>query len=117
MRLPDRLLTRVRLFYGVLEEVIGMPFEQVLDNLRRDLEPQREVEVWEGIAADYLHQLEQAGPELGRAAAVVSLAIGIDLRRWRSRSRVVMAFASRSQAEPPLQPTLALSSKVRKSHF
>jgi hypothetical protein len=60
-------LTRALLIYEVLRGVMGMPFEEFIDNFLRDIEPDRELDVWEHIAGTYtllLRKWDQPAPEL-----------------------------------------------------
>ncbi len=53
--LPTSLLIRIRLVHEVLQEVYGSSLENMITNFRRDVQPSRDVEIWERIAASYLY--------------------------------------------------------------
>jgi hypothetical protein len=53
-RLETPLLRRLRLIHGALFEVQKRSWDDVLDDFLRELYPEREIEVWESIAALYL---------------------------------------------------------------
>ena len=51
--LPAPLIDRIKNFMAILTEVFDTPLQEVIDNFRRDANPEREVEVWEKIAHHY----------------------------------------------------------------
>jgi hypothetical protein len=52
--LPPSLVVRIRVVHSVLGEASELDLEQMIDSFSRDVEPSREVEVWERIASSYL---------------------------------------------------------------
>lgn len=60
--LPDGLVVRVRLVHQILGGIMGKNLDEMIDLFRRDLRPQREVEIWERIAAAYQEVLENLSP-------------------------------------------------------
>ncbi len=52
--LPSSLLVRLKLLMLIFQGLPGWGPEHLVNNFRRDLEPEREVQVWERIAAAYL---------------------------------------------------------------
>src|SRR5262249_47810782 len=63
--LPASLIERIRNFTAILAEVLDTPFEEVIDEFRRDAHPEREVEVWERIA-QYYQEATASQPDLSR---------------------------------------------------
>jgi hypothetical protein len=53
--LPGSLLVRIHIINQIFHEVYPSPLEKTINNFRRDAHPEREVQVWERIAAAYLH--------------------------------------------------------------
>ena len=53
--LPPALLTRIHIINQVFAEVFQPSLEKTVNNFRRDLFPEKEVEVWERMAAAYLN--------------------------------------------------------------
>lgn len=51
--LPLELAVRVRLVHAVLADVAFSPVEEVLENIRRDIDPSAEISIWERIAVAY----------------------------------------------------------------
>ncbi len=59
-RLDDALVARVRAFEPVLADIYPMSHEEWLEGFQRDLNPESEIAIWEGIAAAW-----QRLPSLG----------------------------------------------------
>ena len=57
--LPQELLERIKKFKAVLFEVEPAPLDETIEDIRRDLHPEREVAVWEKIAAAYQADLDR----------------------------------------------------------
>jgi hypothetical protein len=51
--LPKDLLQRIRAFKEILAEVDNVTLDEVIDDFKRDLHPEKEVAVWERIANIY----------------------------------------------------------------
>jgi hypothetical protein len=51
--LPADHLRRIRLIQGALYEVFPVSFDETVENFKRDLRPDREIEIWESIAGTY----------------------------------------------------------------
>lgn len=52
-KLPRSLLLRIAVVHEVFADVFDVPWEQTMLNFRRDLRPDREVAIWEMMAAAY----------------------------------------------------------------
>jgi len=64
--LPADLERRIRLIQGALYEVLPISLDETIENFKRDVHPEREVEHWEAIAGAYLqlvHELSVDSPE------------------------------------------------------
>ena len=73
--LPKPLMYRLLLIHESLCDVLSIPFEEMVLNVQRDLQPQKEVETWELIAATYLRVVREGNvPPEGRKE-VLSLAL------------------------------------------
>jgi hypothetical protein len=59
--LPPELLRRIRLIQEAVYEALPVSFEETVENFKRDLRPDHEVEIWESIAGIYLAVKRQAG--------------------------------------------------------
>jgi hypothetical protein len=59
--LPAPLIERIKNFMAILTEVFDTPLPEVIDNFRRDANPEREVEVWEKIAHHYQEATARPG--------------------------------------------------------
>jgi hypothetical protein len=57
--LPKSLMYRLLLIHESLFDVLPIPFEETVRNFQRDMRPEREVEIWERLAAVYLHILRE----------------------------------------------------------
>jgi hypothetical protein len=53
------LLRRIRLVQEAVYEVFPVSFEETVDNFKRDIRPEREVEFWESIAGIYLNAVRE----------------------------------------------------------
>ncbi|MEJ2745623.1 MAG: toll/interleukin-1 receptor domain-containing protein [bacterium] len=62
--LPMGLLQRIELVYLVLSDVMETPFNEMVDNFKRDLNPRTEISVWETICIKYLREI--AGKRLNK---------------------------------------------------
>ena len=51
--LPDALVERIKNFKAVLIEVEPAPLDETIEDFRRDLHPEREINVWERVAEAY----------------------------------------------------------------
>ena len=51
--LPPDLVTRIKAFKQALGDVEPSSLEATIENFRRDMHPEREVEIWERIARSY----------------------------------------------------------------
>ena len=51
--LPAPLIERIKNFTGILAEVFDTPLQDVINEFRRDAQPEREVAIWEKIASSY----------------------------------------------------------------
>ena len=51
--LPEDLLHRIHAFKEILAEVDNITLDEVIDDFKRDLHPEKEVAVWEHIADIY----------------------------------------------------------------
>lgn len=52
--LPQSMLLRIKLIQRVLFEVMPQPLRETIDNFRRDVRPDRELFIWEAIAAAFI---------------------------------------------------------------
>ena len=50
-QLPDSYLNRILVIYWIFSEYLSISQEETIDNFKRDLHPEREIEVWERMAA------------------------------------------------------------------
>ena len=57
--LPKSLLLRIRLNQFVLRDILPMTLSETIDSFRRDTHPEKEVKVWELIAACYIAAIEE----------------------------------------------------------
>lgn len=57
--LPPELVERIKKIQALLAEVDPTPLDKVIEDFRRDLHPEREVAIWEKIAADYQQALSE----------------------------------------------------------
>lgn len=53
--LPNSLLVRIHVINQIFHEVFPSPLEKTINNFRRDMHPEREIVVWEKLAAAYLY--------------------------------------------------------------
>jgi hypothetical protein len=58
-QLPPPLEIRIRLVHNAVREVLDDPFEDWVEDFKRELNPEREVEVWESIAGLYLQVISE----------------------------------------------------------
>ena len=77
--LPNALLLRIRIVHGVLSDILGMSLEEMIVNFRRDLQPAREVEHWERIAAAYLELTQDGNMKSDQKERVFRALLRIDL--------------------------------------
>lgn len=52
--LPPSLIVRIYIMHEILLEVFDISLERTINNFRRDMNPESELEIWENIAAIYL---------------------------------------------------------------
>jgi hypothetical protein len=78
--LPRPLMHRILLIHESLFDLLPMPFEETVKNFQRDLQPEREAEVWELLTAIYLYIVrEDRVPPEGRLE-VLDLALLASMR-------------------------------------
>ena len=53
-KLPKPLLIRISIIRNVFQEVFPISLEETIDNFRHDLRPEKEIRIWETLAAIYL---------------------------------------------------------------
>jgi hypothetical protein len=58
-QLPPSLEIRIRLVHNAVREVLDDQFEDWVEDFKRELNPEREVEVWESIAGLYLQVISE----------------------------------------------------------
>jgi TIR domain len=58
-KLPADLLRRIRVIHQVFEEVYDIDWDGTVRNFKRDLRPDREVMIWENMAAVYLQLVRE----------------------------------------------------------
>jgi hypothetical protein len=78
-QLPPELLDRITAIHevasDVASDVLPRPLGQWIDDFRRDIDPEREVIVWEQIAAAYKDMTQGANAELSRRRQAMSALI------------------------------------------
>lgn len=52
--LPASLIIRLKIIHKIFEDVFDNPFEETLDDFKRDLHPNDEIVIWEKMAYTYL---------------------------------------------------------------
>lgn len=52
-KLPKLLIERIKQFKTILSEVETTPLDETLNGFKRDMQPEREVQIWEVIAKIY----------------------------------------------------------------
>ena len=60
--LPDKLVERIKKYHTILAEVDPAPPETLIDDFRKDMHPEREVAIWEGIADKYQRRVKAWWP-------------------------------------------------------
>ncbi|MCK9294644.1 MAG: toll/interleukin-1 receptor domain-containing protein [Desulfobulbaceae bacterium] len=56
--LPRPLLARVQLVHAAIGALLGLTYDEMVDNFKRDLHPARELEIWEGMAAAFQRETQ-----------------------------------------------------------
>lgn len=51
--LPQELVVRIRNIHFVLQDLFGDALSETMDNFRRDIDPEKEVRIWERVIAAY----------------------------------------------------------------
>jgi hypothetical protein len=51
--LPNELIERIKKFKGLLGDVENATLEETIDSFKRDMNPEREIRIWERIASVY----------------------------------------------------------------
>ena len=81
--LPEGFIERVRTFKIVLAEVEKMTLEETVYNFQQDVHPEKELEIWEYITANY-KDFTEANPNLtlkekkGTFRVLLSLSMGAE---------------------------------------
>lgn len=52
--LPNDIINRIALFHQVIGEATGISLSETIDNFKCDMNPERELQVWEAMSATYL---------------------------------------------------------------
>jgi hypothetical protein len=68
--LPPALVRRIRLIHAVFSDVLRSSVDRTIENFRRDIQPELEVEAWEELSAAYLLALKGRKPTLAYRAKV-----------------------------------------------
>jgi hypothetical protein len=72
-RLPAGLLLRVRIIHEVFLSVFDTTWEETVRNFKADTRPDREVEVWEGMAAVYLEICNDMALNVEQSSALFAI--------------------------------------------
>lgn len=78
-QLPDALIQRIKVIHDALREVLSVSLEERIDDFRRDLYPEREVEVWELIVAAYKDITSQHGVRLSEKRQILSALVALTM--------------------------------------
>jgi hypothetical protein len=70
--LPDHLLVRLALLCRTLDGIVPGPFARFVEAFKRDMRPEREIQIWERIANAYL-AFARPRPSLPRQKAEAAL--------------------------------------------
>lgn len=57
-KLPVDITNRIELMHKVLGKASGIPLKKTIDNFKRDMHPERELKIWEGMAIAFLEIVE-----------------------------------------------------------
>lgn len=52
-KLPKEITNRIELMHGILGKVSGIPLDKTIENFKRDMHPEKELKIWEGMALAY----------------------------------------------------------------
>jgi hypothetical protein len=110
--LPEKLVERIRAFKGVLDDVETTPLAATIENFQRDLNPEREIVIWECIAATYRAYAlthPDARPEVRGEVYKVLVATSVGIRdrigirhlTEQESAEVVLNFRQQCRARQP----------------
>ena len=74
-RLPHSYLNRILVIYWTFSEYLSISQEETIENFKRDLHPEREIEIWERMAAVILALKCKHGWDKQKIKAAIGLAL------------------------------------------
>ena len=102
--LTDLQISRIKILQKTFEQVDPTPLEKWLEDFKRDLRPDREIEIWEAMAQTYIEFESKPSitiPMKREAFKLLILRSGISTKE--TLERVQLKHLSRSQAEEILR--------------
>lgn len=89
--LPEAMVGRIKAFKDILGEVDNTTFEKTVDNFKRDLNPEKELEIWERIASTfqmYLAHNPTNDPEIRKEVFAVVVGASMGMEDWSNIKRL-----------------------------
>ncbi|HEY4366461.1 MAG TPA: hypothetical protein VGN07_04445 [Steroidobacteraceae bacterium] len=84
---PKTLMSRLNLIRHAFSDVLPDSLAQILEQFRRDAYPERELSVWEAMAAVYQDFKELFKPDAARCRTALLVLLELSMNRLRPRTR------------------------------
>lgn len=98
-QLPEKLVIRTLLFHALAREAIPLSFDEAIDGFLRDLDPDREVEVFERISACYYLTTKGKNFRLEKKKEIYSALLRISTGPLRTSDHMRFKHLSRRELQ------------------